>query len=70
MIRISYTNGSMKEYEEPIKVKDLIDKTDYNYFACKVNNKLKDFDYTIKNLFRQYQKIKFCQKNSSNPLTA
>jgi len=47
MIRIGFENGHIEEYEEPVKIKDLIDKSDYNYFACKVNNKLKDFEYTI-----------------------
>ena len=47
MIKIEYENGMIQEYEKPIKIKDLIDKSDYNYFACKVNNKLRDFEYLI-----------------------
>lgn len=47
MIRIGFENEKIKEYDAPIKIKDLIAKEDYNYFACKVNNKLRDFEYTI-----------------------
>ena len=47
MIKIEFENGTIKEYEKPIKIKDLIAKEDYNYFACKVNNKLRDFEYLI-----------------------
>ena len=48
MIRIGFENRGYKEFDNPIKIKDLISKEDYNYFACKVNNKLRDFEYTIK----------------------
>lgn len=47
MIKIELENGQIKQYENPIKIKNLIAKDDYNYFACKVNNKLRDFDYTL-----------------------
>ena len=47
MIRVEFANGQFKEFEKPVKIKKLIDKNDYNFFACKVNNKLRDFDYTI-----------------------
>lgn len=47
MIRIGFENDGYKEFENPVQIKDLIDEKDYNYFACKVNNKLRDFDYTI-----------------------
>ena len=48
MIRIGFENRGFKEVDSPVKIKDLISKEDYNYFACKVNNKLRDFEYTIK----------------------
>lgn len=48
MIKIEFENGSVKEFDSPIKIKDLIAKEDYNYFACKINNKLRDFEYEIK----------------------
>ncbi len=47
MIRIGFENRGYKDFENPVKIKELIDEKDYTYFACKVNNKLKDFDYTI-----------------------
>lgn len=47
MIRVEFKNGCFKEYEKPVKIKSLIDKNDYNFFACKVNNKLRDFEYVI-----------------------
>lgn len=47
MIRIEFENRKVREFDKPIKIKDLIAKEDYNYFACKVNNKLRDFEYTI-----------------------
>ena len=47
MIRIGFENRGYKDFENPVKIKELIDEKDYTYFACKVNNKLKDFDYSI-----------------------
>ena len=47
MIRVEFANGHFKEFEKPVKIKTLIDNSDYNYFACKVNNKLRDFEYVI-----------------------
>lgn len=47
MIKIELKNGKILEYEKPVKIKNLINKEDYNYFACKVNNKLRDFEYQI-----------------------
>ena len=47
MIRIEFENGAGIMYEKPVKIKELITKDDYNYFACKVNNKLRDFEYVI-----------------------
>ena len=44
MIKIEFKNGAGMVYENPVKVKELIAKEDYNFFACKVNNKLRDFD--------------------------
>ena len=48
MFRVEFENGGFMEYENPIKIKELISSEDYNYFACKVNNKLRDFEYEIK----------------------
>ena len=49
MIRVEFENGSFKEFENPITIQSLIDESDYNFFACKVNNKLRDFDYMLTN---------------------
>ena len=47
MIKIEFKNGAGVLYENPVKVKELIAKEDYNFFACKINNKLRDFEYVI-----------------------
>ena len=47
MIKIGFENGAGMMFDKPVKIKDLIAKDDYNYFACKVNNKLRDFEYLI-----------------------
>ena len=47
MIKVEFKNGAGILYENPVKIKDLIAKEDYNFFACKVNNKLRDFEYVI-----------------------
>ena len=47
MINVEFENRKFKSYDKPVKIKDLIEQKDYRYFACKVNNKLKDFEYVI-----------------------
>lgn len=47
MIKIEFENGAGMMFDKPVKIKDLIAKDDYKYFACKINNKLKDFEYVI-----------------------
>ena len=43
-----FVNGKIVEYKEGIKVIDLVDKSDKNIISCKVNNKLRDLSYCLK----------------------
>ena len=41
-------NGKTVEYKEGLKILDIVDKDDRSIIACKINNKLRDLDYKVK----------------------
>ena len=43
-----FVNGEKRDYREGIKAIDLIDNFDKNIISCKVNNKLRDLSYEVK----------------------